>query len=51
MLLSEKTDFELNTDAGDFSTDCDFCDTARPMPSEKELLTVRGKYRRYLYFQ
>jgi len=50
MLLSEKTDFELNTDAGDFSTDCDFCDTARPMPSEKELLDGKRKVQKIFIF-
>ncbi len=33
MLMEKKLDFEINTPVGDFSTDCEFCDTARPMPA------------------
>ena len=50
MLMEKKLDFEINTSAGDFSTDCEFCDTARPMPSEKEIFDGQIKIQKIFIF-
>lgn len=51
MLMEKKLDFEINTSVGDFSTDCEFCDTARPMPAVEKFLMRRLKFKRYLFSQ
>ena len=50
MLMEKKFDFEINTSSGDFSTDCEFCDTARPMPSEKEIFDGQIKIQKIFIF-
>lgn len=50
MLLAKEADFELNTDAGDFSTDCELCDTASPMLSDEELLDGNLKIQKIFVF-
>lgn len=44
-------DFEINTSIGDFSTDCGFCNTARPMLTEKELLKPEIEIQKIFVFE
>ena len=46
MLMEKKLDFEINTSVGDFSTDCEFCDTARPMPAVEKIFDAQIKIQR-----
>lgn len=49
-LFLREVDFEINTSAGDFSTDCELCDTADPMPSEDELFREKIKIQKIFIF-
>lgn len=44
-------DFEINTSIGDFSTDCRFCNTARPMLPEMELLKSELEIQKIFVFE
>ena len=50
MLMEKKLDFEINTSVGDFSTDCEFCDTARPMPAVEKIFGARIKIQKIFIF-
>ena len=50
MLMEKKLDFEINTSVGDFSTDCEFCDTARPMPAVEKIFDAQIKIQKIFIF-
>lgn len=50
MLMEKKLDFEINTSVGDFSTDCEFCDTARPMPAVEKIFGAQIKIQKIFIF-
>lgn len=50
MLMEKKLDFEINTSVGDFSTDCEFCDTARPMPAVEKNFDAQIKIQKIFIF-
>lgn len=49
-LFARNIDFEINTSLGDFSTDCEFCDTASPIPSEEKLFQEKIKIQKIFIF-
>mgnify|MGYP000476494311 CR=1 FL=1 len=48
--MEKKLDFEINTSVGDFSTDCEFCDTARPMPAVEKIFDAQIKIQKIFIF-
>ena len=50
MLMEKKLDFEINTSVGDYSTDCEFCDTARPMPAVEKNFDAQIKIQKIFIF-
>ena len=50
MLMEKKLDFEINTSSGDFSTDCEFCDTACPMPAVEKIFDAQIKIQKIFIF-
>ena len=50
MLMEKKLDFEINTSSGDFSTDCEFCDTARSMPAVEKIFDAQIKTQKIFIF-
>ena len=50
MLMEKKLDFEINTPVGDFSTDCEFCDTASTMLAVEKIFDAQIKIQMIFIF-